>query len=95
MKGGTMTNYEHGLKRTTDIIGLLILSFVGQAQEQCDKEPCDALNDLTIEIIGQIKAQRRRLEAEIMKGQEQAKRAEEKIRKVDPLRERVLQEVEG
>jgi len=90
-----MTNYEHGLKRTTDLIGLHILLFVEQAQEQCDKEPCEALNDLTLGIIDEIKAQRRRLEAEIKKGQEQAKRAEEKIRAVDPLRERVLQEVEG
>lgn len=94
-----MTNYEHGyehgLKRTADLIGLHILSFVEQAQERCDITPCDALNDLTIEIIAQIRAQRRRLEAEIKKGQEQAKRAAAKIRTVDPLRERVLQEVEG
>jgi len=55
-----MTNYEHGLKTVTDLIGLHILSFVEQAQERCGKEPRDTLNDLADEINDLIKAQRRR-----------------------------------
>lgn len=90
-----MTNYEHGLKTVTNLIGLHILSFIEQAQEQCGKKKRDVLNDLTLNIRREIKEQRSQIDAEIKKGQEQAKRAEEKIRKVDQLRERMLQEVEG
>lgn len=90
-----MTTYEHGLKTVTDLIGLHILSFIEQAQERFDKPPCEALNDITITVIDEIKTQRKRLEAEIQKRQEQADRAAAKIRDEDSLRHRVLQEIAG
>ena len=56
-----MTNYEQALKRTTATISLYIFSFIEQAELRNDKAPCEALNDLTIGIIAEIKEHRRRL----------------------------------